>query len=160
MPTNSPMPTSEKTIFNQVVIDPSNVWYVMFLGFSVIIDFAWIVSLDYYRKTNKPRAFKIALGGVPAFLSLFFIPDLLYFRPYDLNAIQMGVVIVIWIVGVSLIIKGRNKLFLFLFKGKNFEKQKTKKHTQQKTNDSNGTNKEIQQPLDSNKPEKTNNRQQ
>jgi hypothetical protein len=120
-----PQPTSpststtlpKKTIFNQVVNDPQNILYVSCLGFGAVLDLLLLVCLDSYRKTKKPVVYKIIFGAPPAFLSAIFLPDLLYYRPYDLDISQIIAIALIWIVGASLIVKGRKKLVL-PFKGK------------------------------------------
>jgi len=125
-PIQAPTPP-EKTIFNQVVNDPNNLLYISFLGFGGIADLILAVCLAYYRKTNKPIINKLLLSAPVAFLSLFFLPDLLYYRPYDLNVFQIIAIGVIWIVGTMLVVIRRNKLPFSFFRGKKKKKQESSK---------------------------------
>jgi hypothetical protein len=119
MPTIAPSETSilvtptanpDKLIFNQKVDDPYNIMYILCMGFSPLIDLIWIMALANYRKTNKPIMNKLVLGSIPAFLSFLFIPDLLYFRPYDLSILQLVVIILMLSMGTLIVSNKRKKL--------------------------------------------------
>ena len=159
-PIQAPTPTPEKEIFHQPIpfADPNNVLYISFLGFGAIIDLILAVCLDYYRKTKKPRIYKMLLGVPVAFLSLVFLPDLLLFRPYDLNIIQVIVTCIICIVGTLLVIKWRKELPLFFFRRKKMQKQQSREQPTQKTESSNNTSKEQKQPRNNGKAQHTENR--
>jgi hypothetical protein len=135
-PEPTPTPTPTKTIFNRPVDDPDNWIYVGFLGGLPVVDFAFLVVFNDYRRNNKHRALKILLGAIPFVLSLI-IGDLLYYYPYDYQmvSIQSLTLLLVWIIGITGIYKGRKRLIHWLFPKQN-DHQRTKKQTDEKSEES------------------------
>ena len=127
-----PTPTiqPEKRIYNQPIDDPLNIWYILCLSLSLVIDFTLLASLDY-KKITKNKAKHILLGAPAGFLTASFIPDLLYYRPYDLTVTQIITIIGICIIGAVLVLKGRKYLLRLSFRKKN-QNQKTENNANQK----------------------------
>lgn len=136
-PTVSPSPTAtplpDKKIFNQIVIDPQNIWYVSLLSLAFVLEFAFDLYLAYYKTTNKPLARKILLAVPPAFL-IWFISDAVYYRPYDLNPIQIFVIAILSLIGITLVYTKR-KLFRRLAVRTKGDNQKAKNNSNKKAND-------------------------
>jgi hypothetical protein len=148
-PIQAPTPTPEKMIFHQPINDPNNLIYVLFLGFTPLLDLTLAIIQEAYQKTKKPKIYKRILYVPIFFLSIVFIPDMLIFRPYDLSIVQFLMAVLIWIVGSTLLIKGRNRLTSMFFRKK--QNQKPENHTKEKAESSSRIDKQDKQPLDNNK---------
>ena len=73
---------------------------------------------------------EIILAGFAAFFSYFLIPDLLYDRPYDLSAVQVIIIAIIAISGISIV--AERKLLFTFFRRKKLRKQEGKNHPEKK----------------------------
>ncbi len=129
-PMPTPTPTPIKTIFNRPVNDPYNWLYVACLGGLPVLDFAFFLSIDYWRKKRPSKLAKWALAIPPTVLS-FILIDLLYYYPYDYQilSVQSFVIVVLWVLGPILLFKGGKRLSRWLVM-----KQKASKQTEKNPN--------------------------